>query len=426
MKGRFALLAATILILGGGCSDPKFDVVVEELANLQAEVTDLKERLAQIEDADYLTAETDPVFASSAAADISADQVDDWDDAHSWGDHAQEGYLDEEEDPVFLASDVADVDLLDLEDWHEAYSWGDHAHEQYMTPGDEQDPIATAMGYVTATDLDDTLAELENCPPGYVATLLPEGVVECEDLSNGDTVVKVADFWIDKYEGTLWDDPDCTSTSGGPYGSFVDDYIPEFPDTGNWELPLYACSVPGELPGRWVTWFQAQQSCAVVGKTLCSNAQWQIAAAGTPDDTTCNIDHGAVENTGANAGCESLWGVADAVGNVAEWTALWGVHPGWNGAGSNMTSEYGSDYYAAGGPSWSTGMDPYGSAGSWRTYSPAFADDGLPTGSGYGPAAAARGGSYQASTGAGVFNMYLKRGPSNAADIIGVRCCINR
>ena len=41
----------------------------------------------------YLTTETDPVFAASPAGGISSTQVTNWDTAYGWGNHASAGYL---------------------------------------------------------------------------------------------------------------------------------------------------------------------------------------------------------------------------------------------------------------------------------------------------------------------------------------------
>lgn len=38
-------------------------------------------------------AESDPVFQASPAASITNSQITNWDEAYSWGDHAQAGYL---------------------------------------------------------------------------------------------------------------------------------------------------------------------------------------------------------------------------------------------------------------------------------------------------------------------------------------------
>ena len=41
----------------------------------------------------YLTAETDPVFAASDAAGVTAAKISNWDTAYGWGNHASAGYL---------------------------------------------------------------------------------------------------------------------------------------------------------------------------------------------------------------------------------------------------------------------------------------------------------------------------------------------
>jgi hypothetical protein len=41
----------------------------------------------------YLTAETDPVFAASDAASVTAAKISNWDTAYGWGDHSTQGYL---------------------------------------------------------------------------------------------------------------------------------------------------------------------------------------------------------------------------------------------------------------------------------------------------------------------------------------------
>ena len=54
---------------------------------------------------DYISEyiETDPIFEASPAADIEADDIDNWDEAYGWGNHAAQGYLTEE------SQDLADV-----------------------------------------------------------------------------------------------------------------------------------------------------------------------------------------------------------------------------------------------------------------------------------------------------------------------------
>lgn len=165
--------------------------------------------------------------------------------------------------------------------------------------------------------------------------------------------VKVGTTCVDKYEASVWHiDPankallkraqrgkvtlaDLTAggatqvspSTGGLY--CVPGYPPSFPVSGNWTAPLYAVSVAGVAPTGCTTWFQAEQACALSGKRLLSNQEWQRAAAGTPDPgtdngtTDCSVSSGAVALTGSRASCHSSWLAFDMVGNVTEWVGDW-------------------------------------------------------------------------------------------------------
>jgi formylglycine-generating enzyme required for sulfatase activity len=93
---------------------------------------------------------------------------------------------------------------------------------------------------------------------------------------------------------------------------------------------IYARSVAGVLPSRFMSWFQAAQACRNAGKRLLTNAEWQMGAAGTPDPglagdgtTTCNTNSGGPGNTGDTGNCSSSTGVRDMVGNLSEFVADW-------------------------------------------------------------------------------------------------------
>ncbi|MBM3666297.1 MAG: hypothetical protein FJW90_02245 [Actinobacteria bacterium] len=122
---------------------------------------------------------------------------------------------------------------------------------------------------------------------------------------------------IDRYEVSVWSSP----AGGTQYGASSDDYPCD--DDGQDCGDIYARSVAGVTPSRFITWFQAQQALANVGKRLPTNAEWQQAVAGTPDSAACNVSTGAVANTGANAACISAHGAYDMVGNLAEWVGDW-------------------------------------------------------------------------------------------------------
>jgi formylglycine-generating enzyme required for sulfatase activity len=169
--------------------------------------------------------------------------------------------------------------------------------------------------------------------------------------------VKVGSVCIDKYEASVWKVP-ATNQAGksnaglikkiqngtvtladlmagnatqiSPSSSCTPGFPSTFPAYGQWGQPLYAVSIAGVHPTACVTWFQAQQACANARKRLPTNAEWQMAVAGTQDPgldngtTDCNTGNaGDAVNTGSRSGCVSNYGAFDMVGNVSEWVADW-------------------------------------------------------------------------------------------------------
>ncbi len=124
--------------------------------------------------------ETDPLFMASPAADILSDDIDNWDEAFSWGDHAGGGYLTDytvtendvtahqaaleiiesqitdlkeylldETDPVFEASVAFGITASNTANWDDAHSWGDHDglyRPNDWVPGWEDMPSGSSAG----------------------------------------------------------------------------------------------------------------------------------------------------------------------------------------------------------------------------------------------------------------------------------------
>jgi formylglycine-generating enzyme required for sulfatase activity len=132
-------------------------------------------------------------------------------------------------------------------------------------------------------------------------------------------MVKVGACWIDAYEMSA-----CPGSGavGGPTGG---------DEMGGATTTAAACSVTGTMPQSTITWFQAAQMCANAGKRLCTNAEWQTAASGTPDPgadggaTGCNVNSngGMPAPTGSHTDCVSRFGAYDMAGNLWEWVAAW-------------------------------------------------------------------------------------------------------
>ncbi|MGE3480674.1 MAG: formylglycine-generating enzyme family protein [Gammaproteobacteria bacterium] len=143
--------------------------------------------------------------------------------------------------------------------------------------------------------------------------------IACAGNDASDIMVRVGPLCVDAYEASVWD----TSQGGGTQsGVGSDNYLCD--DNGNdcsasAANPIYARSEVNRTPSAYITWFQALQACANAGKRLLTNAEWQMAAAGTLD-ANCT---GGAGLTGDRPTCVSNWGAYDMAGNVDEWVADW-------------------------------------------------------------------------------------------------------
>jgi hypothetical protein len=173
---------------------------------------------------------------------------------------------------------------------------------------------------------------------------------------------------------------------------------------------IFALSIPGVIPARSINYFIAAAACRNSGKRLPSNAEWQVAALGTPDPwpqddpaEQCNVSGSSAVATGTRSKCVSDVGAYDMVGNVIEFVADWGALA-------------------------TTGA-------TWNVFIPGFGNDvsnigGAPAGSIYGlPGTTLRGGSFAAGSGgngelAGVYAIDQNGAPNSIGDATaaGFRC----
>ena len=180
-----------------------------------------------------------------------------------------------------------------------------------------------------------------------VALVFAAPAAEARKCSND--AVQVGALCVDKYEASAWEIPagnaglinlvkkgkatSATSLGGATQrGVTSADYGTACPRNGGGCTQLYAVSIAGVTPARFLTWFQAAAACRNAGKRLLTNQEWTVAAVGTPDPapdngtTDCNVNVAFPQDpvhTGSRSGCVSDMGAMDMVGNLWEWVADW-------------------------------------------------------------------------------------------------------
>ena len=248
-----------------------------------------------------------------------------------------------------------------------------------------------------------------DCPVGYDRDMSDTKIVLCK--KGADEVVRVGTgataFWIDRYEASIWPDPDGTGTS------YIDDARGLPADFHRLKIPLYAVSKAGVFPSYNVTWFAAEVACRYSGKRLPTREEWLAAARGTPDpganagtNGQCLTQATAARNTGQGTTCISIAGAQDMIGNFWEWTAEWYAAPGSTSEPPSyvQSADYGNDIVAG--------------VASGAKYNNAFVA-GL-------PAAACRGGSWLDGTSSGGYAFAIDESPLKWSTGKGFRCVIPR
>ena len=230
-----------------------------------------------------------------------------------------------------------------------ALSGSDTVQSDDLGPGAQVMAPDVAANAVNGSDVvDSSLTGADVNEANLDATPLRTRVAQggCSAAVAGTGVmVKVGPVCIDRYEVSVWSSP----TGGTQYGASGDNYPCN--DNGQNCDNIYARSVAGVAPSRFVTYFQALRALANSGKRLPTNAEWQMAVAGTPDPgntpgpEACNTNSSGPVATGARSNCVSNHGVNDMVGNLYEWVGDWDEEAG---GCASWSAAFGSDQSCVG------------------------------------------------------------------------------
>ena len=195
--------------------------------------------------------ETDPVFSASAASGITATQINNWNTAHGWGNHASVGYL----LPVLTNLQTDEMLRWNGTNWiNEPTSVHLHQFKSDWTEQDTAKPayilnkptLATVATTGSFTDLTArTLANLSDvATPGVVNGWIlkyngtsweaTSDITTIEGLSNV-VITNPSNGQVLKYNGTNWINDTDSTTSGGGGGSTVSvsDTAPSSPSNGD-------------------------------------------------------------------------------------------------------------------------------------------------------------------------------------------------
>ena len=220
--------------------------------------------------------ETDPIFSASAAAGITATQINNWNTAHGWGNHAAQGYL----LPVLTNLQTDEMLRWNGTNWiNEPTSVHLHQFKSDWTEQDSAKPafilnkpsLATVATTGSFTDLTDrTLTNLSDVSTVGIANghiikfngtsweSTPD-ITTIEGLSNV-VITNPTNGQVIKYNGTNWiNDADVSGGGGGSGSVTVADTAPSGPSNGDlWfksdegQLKVYYDDGQGSPSSQWV------------------------------------------------------------------------------------------------------------------------------------------------------------------------------
>lgn len=236
-----------------------------------------------------------------------------------------------------------------------------------------------------------------------------------------DYMVKVGNFWVDKYESSIVIISSTNDTSwidDPPYGGLDKNAGNSSGSAINFPPNAIAVS-QRRKPTSGITYFSAEQSAINNGKHLIRNEQWQAASSGTLRTNADGMESGGNSWGSIEDQDISRYGIVGCAGSLWEWTSSWGQYgEHYEGLPTNWYDWPGPDSYAE----WDATYSSYGDdiiinvAGrAYTRQDSARYAPGL-------PAALVRGGSWGDHNRAGIFAIIADGAPSYYGFEVGFRC----
>jgi hypothetical protein len=234
-----------------------------------------------------------------------------------------------------------------------------------------------------------------------------------------DIMIKVGNFWVDKYESSIVQITNDTIFIDDPKYGGVDSLHKSKTGTAFDVAPYVIAVSQRRRATSGITYFVAEQAAVNNGKHIIRNEQWQASASGTTRTNAEGMLSGGEDWKTVTQQDISRYGVVGCAGSLWEWTSSWGQYgEHYSGSATNWYDWPGPESHKE----WDDKYDTYGNDIIINMAGRAYTrQDSARYAAGL-PAALVRGGSWGDKNRAGIFALIADGAPSYYGFEVGFRC----